>query len=1379
MATSNFKHTLLLIGFLLCSAALRGQQARLYSSQQGLPNTRINRVYQDPGGTIWVASRNGLSYFDGMHFTTFRRSGDPAGGLKNDLVTAIFTDSRGTCWTGTSEGVQIFDPEYHTFTDFAIGPPDRTHYISSIGETPDGKRIVIATSGARFRVFDADTHQPDSLYTNRLNELIRGEFSGKTLIDSHGIMWMYSENGLCRIDPERGEADSRLWGAARERVPAGISVSVVREEPRSGLVLIGTFNHGVFIYDPALGYVRPPRGGVSRYRVRDILAMERPGPSGRQEVWIGTEESGIRRFDPDTERITEVDIRRSPVDPDRGKIHTLMQDRQGNVWAGIFQTGLLVIPRSVYGFEYNAFTADGEPRGENLACVTSVVRDRSGTLWVGTDGAGLFRLDEGGRTRRFTRENTGELHNNSIMNLTLDGQGKLWIATYMGGITTWAPQEGFRRFSSHPDLQKAVHSAYDGDTGTIWYGTHGSGVVRVSVADGRVERFAGGIPGYVNSVVLDSQERLWVTSAGGLTCFDIATQRADTTRTIGRHDLNSIHRGRDGVLWIGSPDGLVRYDPETNESTRYTREHGLPDNMIYSIEEDSDGVLWIGTGFGLSRFDPREGVFRNFYAYDGLQDNEFQNDASNIDSDGKLFFGGIGGLTSFYPDGVAEWEEPLSDIRFSKLTVAGRNVDYREQTGRHRILDRPIDQARRIVLNQSQNNFSIEFSVLEYTNPQKVRYSYLMEGFDSGWRRAEGTQRSVTYTNLPDGNYRFHIKAVFDGDIDEDGAASNVIEIRILPPWYKTWWAWLVYAAMAATTVWLFIRFLRRRRLRHEEQLAMERKDLRLQMFTDLSHEIRTPLTLVMTPLKAMWEGESDGKRRGIYNLMYRNARRILTIINQLIDMNRIGTPQFRMRFYRTDMIAFLNDIVSAFEHQAVVRNIDCRTMSPRESLDVWIDQCHFDKVVFNILSNAFKFTPDDGTVLISLETYLNSRQSGISVDVPRYLEIRFENSGSRIPPGDMEHIFERFGQADGSRSAGSGIGLHLAKRIVELHYGTIEAENTETGVAFVLRIPLGEAHLSAEQKAETTGGNDTYGIISPERDGDLDRLAAEAGEHQHPATDEGSLRTIYFVDDDTDLLKYIHLELSDEYRIETFPDGEKAWEAILAGAPDAVVTDLAMPLGDGAALCRRIRENRKTDHLPIIVLTAETAEESECRCLENGADRYLTKPVGLELLKWTIAQAIGVRETLRSKYSTEAGEGDTDGDAAGDGGSDTGASTPDSRFVAKVIESIRRNIEDPELSVEQLSAEIGISRVHLGRKLKENLDMSPSMLIRSIRLRHGAYLLVRHNLYVSEVADRVGFSSPSSFSNSFRDYFGMSPTEYAAKNADNEEMTTGFDISS
>ncbi len=404
-------------------------------------------------------------------------------------------------------------------------------------------------------------------------------------------------------------------------------------------------------------------------------------------------------------------------------------------------------------------------------------------------------------------------------------------------------------------------------------------------------------------------------------------------------------------------------------------------------------------------------------------------------------------------------------------------------------------------------------------------------------------------------------------------------------------------------------------------------------MFTDLSHEIRTPLTLVMTPLKTMWENEEDSKRRNIYNLMYRNARRILTIINQLIDMNRIGSRQFQMRFHRTDMIFFLRDIVRAFEQPALTRNIDCRIVSNRESLEAWVDQGHFDKVVFNILSNAFKFTPDNGSVLISLETYLNSRQSGLPVDASRYLELRFENSGSHIPPEELERIFERFHQLDGNRPGGSGIGLHLAKRITELHYGTLEAENTDNGVVFILRIPLGTSHLSEEQKAETTGQRDLYGGILPEIENADARDEDKKEGIQEQSAGSADKPTIYFVDDDLDLLKYISLELSDEYRIETFPSGEEAWAGIQARIPDAVVTDLVMPPSDGMALCRKIRASHKTDHLPVIVFTAETAEESECRCLEGGADRYLTKPVSLELLKGTIAQAIRIRETLRNKH--------------------------------------------------------------------------------------------------------------------------------------------------
>ncbi len=510
-----------------CIGPVCGQRVRFYSSEDGLPNSKINKIYQDPSGIVWIATQNGLSYFDGMHFTTFRHDSNRPGTLNNNYVTAVFTDSRGTCWIGTPSGLQIFDREYHTFTDILSGSNPRYH-ISSIEETPDGKHIVIATSGIGFRIFNADTHELDTEITISLNRLIAGEFSGRTYIDSKGIMWMHTERGLSRIDMAGGKVDSHLWGSARERVPDDIAVSVVREEPRSGKILIGTYNDGIFVFDPELGYVRPARGGVSNYRVRDILILEGKEHLGGPHVWIGTEETGIRRFNLSTESIEEADILRSPIDPNSGKVHTLMQDLQGNVWAGLYQKGLMIIPRSIYGFEYYAFTANGEPRGENLACVTSVVRDHSGTLWVGTDGGGLFRLEEKGHTQRFTRRNT-PLHNNSIVNLILDKRGKLYISTYMGGITTYSPQEGFRSYSSDPELQKAVHSVYDSAEDRIYYSTHGSGVVRVSLADDSIERLPDNtIPSYTNSLLLDSSNQLWISAGDGLRCYDKTTGRNDT-----------------------------------------------------------------------------------------------------------------------------------------------------------------------------------------------------------------------------------------------------------------------------------------------------------------------------------------------------------------------------------------------------------------------------------------------------------------------------------------------------------------------------------------------------------------------------------------------------------------------------------------------------------------------------------------------------------------------------------------------------------------------------------------------------------------------------------------------------------------------------------
>jgi signal transduction histidine kinase/ligand-binding sensor domain-containing protein/DNA-binding response OmpR family regulator len=1349
---------------------VHGQKIRLFNLEQGLPNSFIHKVSQDKNGYIWIATENGVSYFDGMRFTTFHYDPNQPGTVSSDLVKGIYTDSQGTCWIGTSDGLQIFDPENNAFRDFPIEytPAVETYYISSILESPDKEKLLISVAGLGIVVLDVKTHKIDMKTSDTLKSIYGTNYVGNMFFDSEGYLWTYAEQGnFYKLNFKQKTLSKDIWSPELKELSGKIVVSAVTEEPVSKNLLIGTFNHGLFIYDRELGYIRRAKGSASsKYQIRALLAETKKGSGSDLNIWIGTEGAGLKKFDKRNEDVVKTDFQYSPIDLDNCKVHALEQDAQGNIWVGVFQKGLLIIPKTTYGFEYLKISEDQVTMSQNQACVTSVLRDQAGNLWVGTDGAGLFRISKNGNFKRYTNENT-PIPNNSILTLALDKRGTLWISTYMGGITTFSNGSGFRSYSNDLELQKVNCSLYDSKTDKLYFGTLGHGVKVLLLPGNQMESFPRNVTtGWISSVCLDRSGDLWVGSTNGAHCYNTTTGIEKNIRIsdeIKDSRIYSLLEDRDGSMWIGSAEGLLHYTSATEKQKLFSKKNGLSSNLIYTIQQDLNGTLWISTGFGLSRFEPKTAEFKNFYAYDGLQDNEFRMGATFKDNDGKMFFGGINGITAFYPSKVDSWKQPVPNIYFSQLTVLNKSVNYNESLGKNNILDRHISQARQITLKKNQNVFSLEFAVLEYTNPQKVVYGYMLEGFDSDWRYTGSGHRSATYTNLPDGHYTFKVKAFFEGNSKAKDVVYNEIKLRILPPWFKTWWAYLIYLAMAAAGVWQFSNFLIRRKVRILERMESEKKEMKLRMFTDLSHEIRTPLTLVINPLKSMRETESDLRRKEMYNLMYRNSLRILRLINQLMDMRKIDNHQLQLHFNKTELIFFIQDIMKSFEQVAIMRNIDFRLVSNRDSLEAWIDQGNFDKVLFNILSNAFKFTPDNGYMLISVDTFLNNKHSGLSASVSEYIELRFENSGSIIDEHELERVFDRFYQSSGSKSGGSGIGLHLAKNIVYLHHGIITAKNVENGVVFVIRIPLGNAHLSANEMSDAAKHKDLYSVIRqdeklPEQSEYIEM--PENGSEEAVSKITRSKKTVVFVDDDADLGKYIRRELSGKYNVEVFPNGKEAWKVISTTIPDAVITDLIMPETDGISLCQKIRQNRETNHLPVIILTSETDEETERKCIENGADSYLTKPISLELLKLTLAQAIQTRDMIRNKFRSDV-KLDLNG---------IQMNSPDSRLIANVIEAIRKNLENTEFSVDDLSREVGLSRVHLNRKLKENINISPNNLIKSIRLKQAAYLLIKNKVNVSEVAYKVGFSSPSYFSNNFREYFGMAPSEFVVKYTDSDD---------
>lgn len=1364
---------IVLLTCLLACATNRAQaqKIRFYNSERGLPSSLILKVSQDDNGYIWIATESGACYFDGMQFTTFRHDPQKAGTILSDLVKTVFTDSRGTTWVGSSGGLQIFDREKNIFHNVSFGETTIASlpYVSSIIELVETGQILVSLSGVGVLVFNAETQTFDLNETNQLRDLIPSNFPGNLFVDSEGLVWSYSEQGnFLNINLKNKTVQNIKWedlGFLGNEKPI---VSAMTEDPITGNILVGTFNHGLFIYDSRLGSLRRPKGqSASKFRIRALLSETRNGQANRMNIWVGAEDSGLRLFNREREEITTPDFQYAPIDLDNCKVHSLMQDAQGNVWAGIYQKGIVVIPKLFNDFEYVKLAANSGSTSTNIASVTSIVRDSNQNLWLGTDGGGLFRLSPDGAQIRYTQNNS-VLPNNAVMSLALDKRGKLWISTYMGGITTYTSSEGFRSFSSDFKLMKVNTMLYDSIHDKLFFGTLGHGTQILSFPSMDIEKLQTSSKSeWISTLLLDEDGVLWAGSTDGIRCVDIDTRIELLPEMINKFDkiaVNTSFKDMDGSLWFGGPSGLYQYLKKTGELQHFTVDSGLPSNQVCAILQDHSGVLWISTMKGLTRFDKYQKTFKNFYAYDGLQDNEFRMRSAFRDKDGKLYFGGINGVTVFHPEKILGEEKLQSKLRFSNLTVLNQVVQYDEALKKKNVLDRHISKATKITLKKRQNVFSIEFTVLEYANPQKVVYAYMLKGFDKDWRFTNSARRMATYTNLPHGTYVFKVKAYFEGDADDKNAVYNEIEVRILPPWYQAWWAYLFYITLFMLGVWVVLNYMIGRKLRMQERAQFEKKELKLKMFTDLTHEIRTPFTLILNPLKNMYEAETESRRKEMLSFMYRNMLRILRLLNQLMDVRKIDEQQFTMRFQKINLIDFVQDVMKSFDQVALMRNVDFRLVSLYDSIEAWVDDVHFDKVLFNVLSNAFKYTPENGFVMISADV-ISERGTGENERFQQgYIELCIENSGEHIPEKELDQIFERFYQSSANVAAGgSGVGLHLAQRIVSLHHGIMKARNTQSGVAFVVQIPLGGSHLAEEDIAETSSSNSFGGKnqLDTERISETDLVDFELADDESKTLQGGRWkRTVVCVDDDADFVRYLRMELSDRYDVEVCTDSREAWKVISTTLPDVVITDLLMPHMDGWALCKKIRQNPETNHLPIIVVTSMAEPEEEQQAADLGVEFFLTKPVGVDFLAAKVARAIKSHDlVIRNKFHIE-GKPNYD---------HVNINSPDNRLVAKVIECIRQNVDSPNFNVDDLSREVGVSRVHLNRKLKENLNVSPGTLIKSIRLKQAAYLLINNKVNVSDVAFKLGYSSHSYFSNNFKEHFGMTPSEFVLKYADPE----------
>lgn len=1349
---------------------MKAQTGKFYSTDKELSNSLINAVYQDRKGFIWIATENGLNKFDGTRFSIYRHNATDSTSLKNNYVRTLFEDSRGNFWIGCINGLQRYDRATDNFHELFISRKDgrKNPHITSIIERRNGD-LWIATSGQGAISLKKNSNPASFHIETELTDRIGSNYLNVIFEDSRQNLWIATEEkGLYRYSPESKELKSY-------KAPyhiAGDDVSAICEDAH-GQIFVGTLTKGLFrLSSRQEGNFEP-----ILYQNRMNLNIRTLIIDTRGKLIIGTDGEGVKEYQPQQDIIVDSEINAGPFDFSKSKVHSLIEDKDHNLWLGIFQKGLILVPGISNKFDYYGYKSIHN-NTIGSSCVMAIHTDEQATIWIGTDNDGLYAINDQGKQLRHYTHQAGNPQSvpGTILCLYEDSNQELWLGSYFDGLARINKQTGTCQdvtslLQGNLNAGKPKVSCIIEDKNkNLWVGTYGSGLYKINLPTQHVTYYESTrnenddwsinrLPNdWISYLLEDKEGMIWIGTYKGLAVLNPQTDNfinyKKQNNLLPGYVVYSLLESSNGEIWAGTSEGLVCLNKDRLTPVLFTTADGLPSDIICGLAEDEKKNIWISTHQGISKLNPPEKKFINYYAGDGLQGNEFTRTAVFKDKRGKIFFGGTNGVTAFYPQDITEIKKEMN-VLITGFHVANRPVKKGDKSGNNVITDTAVMDTEQFTLAYNENTFSIDFSVLEFSNPDRISYQYKIKELGDEWISTQPGTNRVTYSSLKPGKYTFSVQA------RDHNNFSNIrtVTIAITPPWYQTWWAKVIWGCLGALLIYALTMYILSR-IRHRQEVMRQKhmeqiNEAKLQFFINISHEIRTSMTLIISPLEKLLAEHSE--KQPVYLMIYRNAQRILRLINQLMDIRKLDKGQMHLKFRETDIVGFINDLMQTFNYQAQKKNITFtfeKELEGADSLKVWIDLNNFDKVLMNVLSNAFKYTHEGGNIEVLLKTGHNDAYRGALKD---YFEIDITDNGIGIDKNKIEQIFERFYQIDNDMTQsnfGTGIGLHLSRSLVELHHGIIKAENREDGqgTRFVIRLPLGSNHLKAEEleNPEETGSEPTISQLPKDS---IYETEEENKTNEYRKPKAKTRYRVLIVEDDEEIRRYIRSELDSDFRIYECTNGREGLETILKEKPDLVISDVMMPEMDGITLCRKIKQNININHIPIILLTAKSKAEDQIEGLEIGADAYIIKPFNTELLRTTISNLIANRERLRGKL---VGEQQVEEKIT-----KIEMKSNDEILMSKVMKTINDHLADPTLNVEMLAANVGMSRVHMHRKLKELTNQSARDFIRSIRLKQAANLLREKNLSVSEVAYATGFSNLSHFSNTFRDFYGISPSEY------------------
>ncbi|PWK76624.1 signal transduction histidine kinase [Mucilaginibacter oryzae] len=1369
----RIRMVIFLVLFYLYPALGQGQvMMKSLSIENGLSNNFVRCIFQDKKGFMWFGTFDGLNRYDGYEFKIFRNKFNDSTSLRHNYIYAISEDKQQNIWVGTGQGLTILDPvteKFHSVYYLAYWNHKLTKLNYSITFIKSDKwgNLFIGTNNAGLYMKRADDSICVQLHFKNENRSFYSATCQGISINRDGT-WIFVANyGLCRFNYKTGEI---------ELVDRSVLSANCIYAANNGDVFLGSYN-GLY------RYTQKNRSGSKLFPSAkievggsNVISLL---PVDNQKLYFGVEHAGLYVFNLNSGKLDAIPQGETPGKLDSKIIMDLYQDHESRIWIATLRAGINIIDSQKGIFQ--TFRHDrGDPHSLASNFVTSFCESDTNHVWIGTEDRGVSVWDVSKNqfnNLTYLQKDHSSLTSGEITAIRKDFKNKIWVATTGGGLNRFDPVTNlFEHFICKNEMtgeaQNEVWFVFEDSKRNLWAGTFNNGrLYKLNRAKNRFEVFDQNISDPF-CFYEDRRGQLWCGTAERLIKIDTAAKRHQYYAF--DKPVRAIYEDHAGRFWVGTEGGgICLFDRKKEKITeRFTDSDGLSNNAVLNILEDGAGKLWLSTFQGLTNFDPDKKKLTGYFASDGLQSNQFSLHAALKLKSGKLLFGGIKGFNVVDP-AVITTRTTMPDVVFTDININNRDITDLDKI----ISSHHTNQLQGIRVPYNDAVLSFSFAGLEFSSPDHISYAYYLEGWDKKWIQS-GKQRTINYNNLPEGNYTLHVKST--NALGKWNDKQTTLQIVVLPPWFRSVWAYILYTICCCGLIYPFIRY-RSEQQRLKFQIQLERMNSekeheinlrKTSFFTHVSHEFRTPLMLIINPLQEMLPKTDNDGNLGI---VYRNARRLLSLVDQLLLFNKTENDNDKFEISRINFSGLCKLAFECFTQQARVKNIDYKFVAGGDEIILYGDMAKLEVILYNLLSNAFKFCKTGGAVILKVE------------ELDDTINVSVSDNGQGIAPEVGNQLFEKFYRSkdkEAQHKAGFGIGLYLVKQFVDMHEGEVTySSRMGEGTTFYLKFKKGKEHFEGQGTAVSS---DQEAIFLDELSGEqmaaFDGFAnaginaSRPGETMPPASglphlaDDpvSSKKIMLIIDDHTDMRTYLKQIFSGEFMVIEANSGEMGIQAAKEYIPDIILSDVMMDNKNGIEFCNEVRANPSLTHIPLILITASVSPEIRLSGVQGGADDYFTKPVNKELLAARITTLLKNRNNLQNYFFRKITMQEHN----------IKISEDEKNFIDQCIRIIEQRIDDDDFNVDVLATELHMSRSNLFKKIKAVSNQTPNNFIKYIRLKQAAEYFINSGGNVNEIALLVGFKDVRYFREQFFQLFGLRPSDYIKKYRKNFSKTLSLNVS-